>query len=118
MNLSDIEAKIFDAVKNATYDKPITARKIYERTGIDNRMIAAHVRKMNETNMGLFHVGRAKDKGYWLCRSEEDAIASLLAYSKTCLSMLGERKRIKKQIEETFGADKNLFGEKILSQTC
>lgn len=30
---TEIEAKIFDAVKNSSYDKPITSRRIEERTG-------------------------------------------------------------------------------------
>jgi hypothetical protein len=117
MNLNDIEAKIFDAVKNATYDKPITSRKVYETTGIDNRMLAACVRAMNEKNKGTFHIGSDK-RGYWLCRTEEDAIASLLSYNHTIMSMLGERKKVKTQIEVTFGSDRDLFGNKILSQTC
>jgi hypothetical protein len=116
MFLDDIDAKIFDAVKNATYAEPIMSRRITELTKIDNRMIASHVRKMNELNKGIFHIGSAKDKGYWLCRNEEEAIASYLAYGKTVLSMLGESKKIKKQIIETFGMDRDLFWNKVLSQ--
>lgn len=115
MILNDIEAKIFDAVKNSTYNRPITSRKIFYATGIDNRMLAASVRKMNETNKGTFHIGSDK-RGYYLCRTEEEAVASVLSYSQTIISMLGERKKVKQQIAETFGSDRNLFGEKVLSQ--
>lgn len=115
MTLTEFEAKIFDAVKNSTYNRPITSRIIYEGTGIDNRILAATVRKMNETNKGTFHIGSDK-RGYYLCRTEEEAIASILSYSQTIISMLGERKKVKQQIAETFGADRNLFGEKVLSQ--
>ncbi|NJD23356.1 MAG: hypothetical protein FIA82_11925 [Melioribacter sp.] len=108
------EAKIFDAVKNGTYNKPITSRIIYEKTGIDNRMLAACIRKMNEENKGIFHIGSDK-RGYYLCRTEEEAIASMLSYNHTIMSMLGERKKVKEQIRETFGAERNLFGEKLLS---
>ena len=115
MILNDQEAKIFDALKNSTYSKRSTARKVYEATGIDGRMLAACVRKMNENNKGEFYIGSDK-KGYWLCRSEEEAITSLLSYNQTILSMLGERKKVKNQIEVTFGKDRNLFGQRILSQ--
>ncbi len=46
----------------------------------------------------------------------KNSTASMLSYNQTIMSMLGERKKVKHQIAETFGADKNLFGEKILSQ--
>lgn len=111
-----MEAKIFDAVKNSNYNKPMTSKRVYEGTGIDNRMLAASVRKMNENNKGTFHIGSDK-RGYWLCRTEEDAIASMLSYNQTIMSMLGERKKVKHQIAETFGANRNLFGEKVLSQS-
>lgn len=113
---TDIEAKIFDAVKNTSYSEPIVSRRVFELTGIDNRLLAGTVRKMNEKFKGSFHIGSAKDKGYWFCHTEEEAIASLLAYNKTALSMLGERKKIKEQIRETFGMNNNLFGAKVLSQ--
>lgn len=110
---SIIEAKIFDVLKNTSYDQPIVSREIQKRTGIDNRMLAATVREMNEKFKGEFHIGSAKDKGYWYCRNEREAIASYLAYNKTILSSLGERSRIKEQIRLTFEKQKNLFGEPI-----
>ena len=115
MKLSELDAKIFDAVKNSDYKNRITAKAIFAVTGIDNRMVAACVRKMNELNKGIFYIGSDK-KGYWLCRNEEEAIASLLSYNSTILSMLGERKKVKEQIRETFGSQKDLFGQKVLSQ--
>ena len=71
--------------------------------------------RLNENNKGVFYIGSDK-KGYWLCRSEEEAITSLLSYNQTILSMLGERKKVKDQIAATFGRDTNLFGERVLSQ--
>lgn len=113
---TEIEAKIFDAVKNATFNHPIKSREVESSTGIDNRILAATVRKMNERFKGDFHIGAAKDKGYWLCRTEEEAIASLISYNKTVMSMLGERKKIKEQIRVTFAANKDLFGEPVLTE--
>lgn len=112
---TEIEAKIFDAVKNSSYDKPITSRRIEERTGIDNRRLAATVRSMNEKFKGEFHIGSSKDRGYWFCHTEEEAICSYLAYNTTILSSLAERKRIKEQIRLTFAKDVNLFGEPVIS---
>lgn len=112
---TEFEAKIFDAVKNSSYDEPITSRKIEERTGIDNRRLAATVRSMNEKFKGEFHIGSSKDRGYWFCHTEEEAICSYLAYNTTILSSLAERKRIKEQIRLTFAQNKNLFGEPVIT---
>ena len=112
--MTEIETKIFDAVKNATYQRRITSRQLATNTGIDKRLFAATVRKMNEENKGTFHIGSDK-RGYWLCRTEEEAVASMLSYNQTILSMLGERKKVKEQIRITFGGNKDLWGNKVLS---
>jgi len=112
-DLSNIERIIYlELYKYSSYEYPLTHRH-FEKFNIDKRMLAAIIREMNEKFKGYFHIGSSK-KGYWLCKNEKEAIASLLSYNQTILSMLGERKKIKEQIKETFSKDVNLFGEKIL----
>lgn len=99
--------------RHAHYHKPLT-HKYFDQFGIDKRMLAATVRAMNEKYKGWFHIGSDR-RGYWFCREEKEAVASLLAYNQIALSMLGERKKIKEQIRLTFAKDRNLFGEVILT---
>lgn len=101
---TDIEAKIFDAIKNATIDNAIMSRAVELKTGIDARLLAANVRSMNEKFKGHFHIGSSKKKGcgYWLCRNEAEAVVSLINYGKTTLTELRTIKQIKEQIKLTF----------------
>ncbi len=111
--LNEIEKIIYTELYNySSYENPLT-HKHFEKFDIDKRYLAASIREMNEKYKGKFHIGSSK-KGYWLCRNEKEAIASLLSYNQIILSMLGERKKIKEQIKETFSNDFNLFGEKVL----
>lgn len=110
------EAKIFDAVKNCTFDKPGKIESVENATGIKRRMILINIRQMNEKFKKHFFIGTSKDRGVWMCKTEDEAIYSLIAYNKTIMGSLGEYKRMKNQIQETFGLDRDLFGQRILSQ--
>ena len=111
--MNELHKKIYNILKYTGFDNTITAAQVKELIGLDGRMLAAQVRKMNELYKGEFHIGSTKDKGYWLCKDEEEALVSMMAYRKTILSMLGENKRIKEQIRLTFG-NRDLFGERVL----
>jgi hypothetical protein len=108
---NELHEKIYEALKNTTYKTRITASVIKASLGIDNRMLAAHVRTMNDMYEGQFFIGSDK-KGYWLTRSSEERVAAYLAYNQTILSSLHERKKIKRQITAMDG-DINLFGERV-----
>jgi hypothetical protein len=100
--MDDTERLIFNELYYySSYGKELKS-KTFEDLGIDKRLLAANVRTMNEKYKGKFFIGSTR-KGYWLCRNEAEAIVSLLSYNQTILSSLGERKKIKKQIAETFG---------------
>jgi len=113
--MSSTERTIFiEMQRHAFYKRPLT-HKHFEQFGIDKRMLAATVREMNEKYKGWIHIGSDK-RGYWFCRDEKEAIASMLSYQQTILSSLGERKKIKEQIRLTFSKDRNLFGEVVLDE--
>jgi len=57
------EAKIFDAVKNTSFDKPGSIKAVEMSTGIKSRMIIINIRQMNEKYKGQFFIGTSKDKG-------------------------------------------------------
>jgi len=113
--MTEKEKLIFNCVINAIYDRPMTSKTITGATGIDRRMIAATVRGFNETYKGQYHIGSDK-RGYWLCSNEQEAVASLLSYNQTILASLHERKKKKEQIRLTFGEDRDLFGQPVLSR--
>jgi len=112
------EAKIFDAVKNTSFDKPGSIKAVEMSTGIKSRMIIINIRQMNEKYKGQFFIGTSKDKGVWMCKTEDEAIYSFISYNNTIMGSLSERKRMKLQIQETFGIDRDLFGQRILSQNA
>lgn len=100
--------------RNSSYKKPLT-HKHFIQFDIDKRLLAATVRDMNEKYKGVLHIGSDK-RGYWFCREEKEAIASMLSYQQTIMSSLGERKKIKEQIRITFSKDCNLFGEPVVDE--
>lgn len=106
-----LHEKIYEALKNSYYTNRLKAKVIEASLGIDKRLLAAHVRTMNDMYEGQFFIGSDK-KGYWLTRSREERVAAYLAYNQTILSSLHERKKIKRQITAMDG-DINLFGERV-----
>ena len=113
--MNELEAKIFDVVKNATYDRRKTSKDFKAAIGIDKRLLAAQVRNMNEIHKGTFFIGCDRN-GYWLCRSEAEALACLKCYHDTIYSMLREKEKMIDQIRVTFATNKDLFGTPILIQ--
>lgn len=111
--MDSTERKIYNSVENFTIANTAKAKDVFAQTGIKPRMLAARVRGMNEKYKGHFFIGSLRE-GYWLCRDREEAVESVLGYNRIIMSMLGERKRMKAQIDETFPTgEKNLFGESI-----
>lgn len=113
--MTDREKEIWNAVKKFSIKNPVLSRNVTASIKLSNRLLAACVRKMNEKYKGYLHIGSDKT-GYWPCKDEEEALASLSSYEQTIVSMLGEKKKKIEQIRITFGIDRNLFDERVLSQ--
>jgi len=99
--MNEIERKIFQRIlKLGSYEHPVTSAHI-TTLNISKRQLAAFVRDFNRKYRGIYMIG-STDRGYYIPRDEDEALATIKHYSKRIMTMLKERHIMKDSAFEIF----------------